>query len=69
MVWRRLPRQLPLMIVREQIDAGQLRRLLPDWAPPPEILHAVFPSRRGQLPSVRALLTYLTDRFAQMTEE
>ncbi len=57
------------MIVREQIDAGQLRRLLPEWAPPPEILHAVFPSRRGQLPSVRALLTYLTDRFAQMTEE
>jgi len=32
-------------------------------------VHAVFPSRRGQLPSVRALIDFLAERFAQMHDE
>jgi hypothetical protein len=34
-------------------------QLLPDWEPRPETVHAVFPSHRGMLPSVRALIDFL----------
>ncbi|KVN05466.1 LysR family transcriptional regulator [Burkholderia sp. MSMB1552] len=46
--------QLPTMMVRGPIARGELRQLLPGWAPRREIVHAVFASRRGLLPSVRA---------------
>jgi DNA-binding transcriptional LysR family regulator len=39
-------------------------QLLPDWEPKPETVHAVFPSHRGMLPSVRALIDFLADEFA-----
>lgn len=58
--------QLPTMMVREQIARGELRQLLPGWAPRREIVHAVFASRRGLLPSVRALLDFLAQRFAAL---
>lgn len=61
--------QLPLMMVREQLGAGTLVRLVPDWAPRREIIHAVFPSRRGLLPSVRLLIDYLAGRFAALDED
>jgi DNA-binding transcriptional LysR family regulator len=60
--------QLPTMMVREQLQAGQLVRLLPDWAPRRELIHAVFPSRRGLLSSVRALVDYLAERFGKLQE-
>ena len=55
--------QLPLMIIREDLAEGKLISLLPDWAPKAEIVHAVFPSRRGLLPAVRTLVDYLAQRF------
>ncbi|MBS2127430.1 LysR family transcriptional regulator [Burkholderia thailandensis] len=58
--------QLPTMMVREPIARGELRQLLPGWAPRREIVHAVFASRRGLLPSVRALLDFLAQRFAAL---
>lgn len=61
--------QLPAMMVREQLADGRLVRLLPDWAPRREIIHAVFPSRRGLLPSVRALIDYLAQRFGPVEED
>ena len=61
--------QLPTMMVREQLQAGQLARLLPDWAPRRELIHAVFPSRRGLLSSVRALVDYLAERFGKLQED
>ena len=61
--------QLPLMLVREQIARGGLVHVLPQWAPRPEIIHAVFASRRGQLPSVRALIDHLAERFRELEEE
>jgi len=50
---------LPEMLVHDELASGELRRVLPDWTPRREIIHAVFASRRGQLPSVRALLDFL----------
>ena len=39
--------------------AGRLELVLPGWAPCPGIIHAVFPSRRGQVPAVRVFLDFL----------
>ncbi|KFG95901.1 LysR family transcriptional regulator [Burkholderia paludis] len=58
--------QLPTMMVRDQVARGELTTVLPDWAPRREIVHAVFASRRGLLPAVRALLDFLAERFAEL---
>lgn len=58
--------QLPMVIARDQLVAGSLVRLIPDWAPCQEIIHMVFPSRRGLLPSVRALIDFLVERFEML---
>jgi DNA-binding transcriptional LysR family regulator len=51
--------QLPTMMIWQDIDAGRLVHVLPEWRPRAGIVHAVFPSRRGLLPSVRAFLDFL----------
>ena len=60
--------QLPSMMVREQIERGDLVHVIPGWAPQREIIHAVFPSRRGLLPAVRALIDFLAMRFEELDE-
>ncbi|HCK82116.1 MAG TPA: LysR family transcriptional regulator [Candidatus Competibacter sp.] len=61
--------QLPAMMVRAELAAGTLIRLLPDWMPRREIIHAVYPSRRGLLPAVRALVDDLARRFKALDED
>jgi len=61
--------QLPVMMVRHELERGELIQLLPGWAPRSEIIHAVFPSRRGLLPSVRSLVDFLAARFREIEEE
>jgi len=56
--------RLPTLVVWSDLQAGRLETVLPDWKPSNEIVHAVFPSRRGLLPSVRALLDFLADECA-----
>ncbi|MNT10467.1 LysR substrate binding domain protein [compost metagenome] len=56
------------MMVSAQLAEGSLVRLLPEWPPRPEILHVVFPSRRGLLPSVRALVDHLAEAFGALRE-
>jgi DNA-binding transcriptional LysR family regulator len=56
--------RLPTLVVWDDLQAGRLVTVLPDWKPSNEIVHAVFPSRRGLLPSVRALLDFLADECA-----
>lgn len=58
--------QLPTMVVMEELRRGSLLRIAPDWAARSGIVHAVFPSRRGLLPSVRSLLDHLAARFKQL---
>ncbi len=50
---------LPDYMCQEEIRAGRLVQVLPQWAPTPGIVHAVFPSRRGLAPAVRSFLDYL----------
>jgi len=61
--------QLPAMMVRDELVSGELVHVIPGWAPPREIIHAVFASRRGLLPAVRALVEHLADRFAELDED
>ena len=61
--------QLPTLMVCDELAAGTLIRLLPDWAPRREIIHVVYPSRRGLLPAVRALIDHLARSYAQMDED
>jgi DNA-binding transcriptional LysR family regulator len=61
--------QLPVMMVRDELANGTLTALMLGWAPRREIIHAVFPTRRGLLPSVRALIDFLAARFADLAED
>jgi DNA-binding transcriptional LysR family regulator len=56
--------RLPTLVVWDDLQSGKLVTVLPDWRPSREIVHAVFPSRRGLLPSVRALLDFLGEECA-----
>ncbi|AOX99243.1 LysR substrate-binding domain-containing protein [Jeongeupia sp. USM3] len=54
---------MPDFMCRDELKSGALVQVLPDWFPPPGIVHAVYPSRRGLLPAVRALLGFLGERI------
>jgi len=49
---------LPEVSCRDAIRRKQLVRVLPDWSVAEGIIHLVFPSRRGMLPSVRATIDF-----------
>eukprot|EP01133_Synstelium_polycarpum_P013606 gene13606-16012_t len=61
--------QLPTMLITEQVANGSLLPLMEQWRPQREIIHAVFPSRRGLLPAVRLLIDHLAQGFAALQEE
>lgn len=55
---------LPELLIRDDIRRGDIEILLPRWTLPGGIVHAVFPSRRGLLPAVRAFIDRLAADFA-----
>lgn len=54
---------LPAPFCLDDIRAGRLMPLLTDWARPPATLQAVYVSRRGMVPAVRAFLDLLEARL------
>jgi DNA-binding transcriptional LysR family regulator len=50
-----LPEQVVFAPLQEQI----IERVLPEWSGAKNILHLVYPTPRGMLPSVRSLIDYL----------
>lgn len=58
--------RMPLIVGGRDMVEGRLINVLPGWQPRGGILHAVFPSRRGLLPAVRALLDYLGDSMDEV---
>ena len=50
---------LPEMDCQEALRHKRLVRVLPGWSAADGIIHLVFPSRRGMLPSVRATIDFL----------
>ena len=59
---------LPLLMIHEELDAGQLVNVGGAWQPEPGNVHAVFPSRRGLLPAVRELLDFMSDEYRQIAD-
>ena len=55
--------KLPTMVVDTHIALGELVDVTPDWKPRGGLVHAVFPSRRGLLPSVRGLIDHLAAEY------
>ncbi|AVO48926.1 LysR family transcriptional regulator [Melaminivora suipulveris] len=56
--------QLPTIFIWDDVQAGRLLHVLPTWRPRAGIVHAVFASRRGLLPAVRALVDFLAAECA-----
>lgn len=56
---------LPQIICCEDLQAGRLQKVLPEWNLPLGICHAVFPSRRGLLPAVRVFIDFLADNMPE----
>jgi DNA-binding transcriptional LysR family regulator len=52
---------LPDYMCRRELEQGRLVHVLPGWAPPRGIFHAVYPSRRGMVPAVRRFLDFLDE--------
>jgi DNA-binding transcriptional LysR family regulator len=50
---------LPEIMCRDALADGRLVRLCGDWACAPSEIQAVFASRRGMLPAVRAFIDHL----------
>lgn len=60
--------QLPSLMLTEELEQDSLISVLPDWRPRTEVIHCVFPTRRGMLPSVRALIDFLAERYERIHE-
>ena len=59
--------QLPVDLCAQAIQDGRLVVLLPEYRMPAHQLHAVFPSRRGLVPAVRAFIEFLAAELPVMT--
>jgi DNA-binding transcriptional LysR family regulator len=55
--------ELPPLFCRNDLSAGNLVQLLPDWSLPMLKLHAVYPSRRGTTLALRTFLDYLSNHL------
>ena len=55
--------KLPSMVADEPIASGRLVNVTPGWTPRGGIVHAVFPTRRGLLPSVRSFIDFLAAEY------
>lgn len=59
--------QLPFNLCAEPVRDGRLVVLLPGYRLPVHQFHAVFPSRRGLVPAVRAFIEFLAEELPGMT--
>ena len=50
---------LPEQFVSSALRTGHLEQVLPDWSAHEHIVHLVYPTPRGMLPSVRSLIDYM----------
>ncbi|KQV79314.1 LysR family transcriptional regulator [Massilia sp. Root351] len=60
--------QMSTALVHDHIARGELVQVLPDWAPQPQVIYAVFPTRRGMPPAARLLVDYLVAQFALLDD-
>lgn len=58
--------KMPLIVGGRDLMEGRLTSVLPEWRPRGGIFHAVFPSRRGLLPVVRAFLDFIAESLDEV---
>jgi len=58
---------LPEFVCAPAIVRGDLEVVLPEWSVPEGNMHFVYPSRRGMLPGVRALVDFLARELPTAT--
>ena len=54
---------LPASLSQAELQAQLLVPVLPGWTLRPGMVHAVFPSRRGQVPAVRSFLDFMGEHM------
>jgi DNA-binding transcriptional LysR family regulator len=54
---------VPQFVVQRHIERGELERVLTEFGLPAGLVHVVFPTRRGMVPAVRALIDALVEGF------
>lgn len=54
---------IPVHVASDDLRAGRLQRVLPDWRSPQTPIHAVYPSNRFLAPKVAAFLDLLLERM------
>jgi DNA-binding transcriptional LysR family regulator len=54
---------LPESNCRHDLASGTLVQVLPEWSGAEGIVHLVFTSRRGMLPSVRAVIEFVAEQL------
>ena len=60
---------LPEQVVAAPLKERVVERVLPEWSGAQNILHLVYPTPRGMLPSVRSLIDYLLIHVPAWLEE
>ena len=58
---------LPEFVCAPAVARGELEVLLREWSAPEGTMHFIYPSRRGMLPGVRALVDFLAERLPTAT--
>lgn len=61
--------QLPYALCREDIDAGQLRVIAPEWLPPHVGIYVLYPSRRSLTLAGRKFIDALAEGMASLDRE
>jgi DNA-binding transcriptional LysR family regulator len=59
---------LPRTIVKDELADGRLLKVIDQWHPIDGVITAVFPTRRGLVPSVRTLIDFLAKSFEEYSE-
>lgn len=54
---------LPDYMCRKELRNGLLVEVLPGWAPPPGVAHAMYQPRRAMVPAVRLFLDFLAENL------
>jgi DNA-binding transcriptional LysR family regulator len=60
---------LPEQVVAAPLKEGLVERVLSEWSGTKNILHLVYPTPRGMLPSVRSLIDYLLIQLPAWLQE
>ncbi len=60
---------LPEMMYHAALTSGQLSPVMPGWTLPPPRLYAVFLTRQGMMPAVRAFVDFLVEHLGSDKEE